>query len=77
MSTVGVEGLFRYDHYTPNSDFDSRTRHRTIVGIAYWFKHQGNVSSAIMLDYDGADFDKLVPPAPKQTKIALHGLVNF
>src|SRR5262245_48207735 len=40
-STVGVEGLFRYDHYTPNSDFDDRTRHRTIVGIAYWFKHQG------------------------------------
>ena len=30
-----------------------------------------------MLDYDEADFDKLVPPAPKQTKIALHGLVNF
>jgi hypothetical protein len=76
-STVGLEGLFRYDHYTPNSDFDSRTRERTIVGIAYWFKHQGNVSTAIMLDYDAADFDKLVPPAPKQNKIALHGLVNF
>jgi hypothetical protein len=76
-STVGVEGLFRYDHYTPNTDFDSRTRHRTIVGVAYWFKHQGNVSTALLLDYDAADFDRLVPPAPKQNKIALHGLVNF
>ena len=76
-STVGVEGLFRYDHYTPNTDFDSRTRHRTIVGVAYWFKHQGAVSTALMLDYDAADFDKLVPPAPKQNRIALHGLVNF
>jgi hypothetical protein len=76
-STVGIEGLFRYDHYTPNNSFDSRTRHRTIAGIAYWFKHQGNVSTALLLDYDAADFDNLVPPAPKQTKIALHGLVNF
>jgi len=76
-STVGVEGLFRYDHYTPNTDFDGRTRHRTIVGVAYWFKHQGNVSTALLLDYDAADFDRLVPPAPKQNKIALHGLVNF
>jgi len=76
-STVGVEGLFRYDHYTPNDSFDDRTRHRTIVGVAYWFKHQGAVSTALMLDYDGANFDKLVPPAPKQNKIALHALVNF
>jgi hypothetical protein len=76
-STVGLEGLFRYDHYTPNSDFDDRTRHRTIVGVAYWFKHQGSVSTALMVDWDQADFDKLVPPAAKQTKIALHGLVNF
>jgi len=76
-STMGVEGLFRYDHYTPNDSFDDRTRHRTIVGIAYWFKHQGNVSTAMMLDYDGANFDKLVPAQPKQNKIALHALVNF
>jgi hypothetical protein len=76
-STVGLEGLFRYDHFTPNSDFDSRTRHRTIVGVAYWFKHQGTVSSAILLDYDQGDFDKLVPPQAKQTKFAVHGLVNF
>ena len=53
------------------------TRDRTIVGVAYWFKHQGTVSTAIMLDYEEANFDKLVPPLAKTTKIALHGLVNF
>jgi hypothetical protein len=76
-STVGLEGLFRYDHFKPSTVFGDRTRSRTIVGIAYWFKHQGNVSTAMMLDYDGADFDRLVPALPKQNKIALHGLVNF
>jgi hypothetical protein len=76
-STVGLEGLFRYDHFTPNTSFDDRTRHRTIVGVAYWFKHQGPVSSALMLDWDGANFDKLVPPQATQNKIALHALVNF
>jgi len=76
-STMGIEGLFRYDHYTPNDGFDDRTRHRTIVGVAYWFKHQGAVSTAMMLDYDGANFDKLVPAQPEQNKIALHMLVNF
>jgi hypothetical protein len=76
-STVGLEGLFRYDHYKPNTDFDDRTRDRTIVGVAYWFKHQGAVSTAIMLDWEQANFDKLVPPLAKTTKIALHGLVNF
>lgn len=88
-STMGLEGLFRYDHYTPTISttgpppaagtpaYDQRYRYRTIVGIAYWFKHQGAVSSALMLDYDDANFDKLVPPAPEQKKIALHALINF
>jgi hypothetical protein len=76
-STVGVEGLLRYDHFKPNTDFGGRTRYRTIIGVAYWFKHQGTVSSAMMLDFDQANFDKLAPPAPKQTKIAVHGLINF
>jgi hypothetical protein len=76
-STIGIEGLFRYDRYKPNTAFGDRTRHRTIIGVAYWFKHQGPVSSALLLDYDGANFDKLVPSQPKQNKIALHALVNF
>jgi hypothetical protein len=88
-STIGLEGLFRYDHYTPTTSttgappavgtpaFDQRYRYRTIVGVAYWFKHQGAVSSALMLDYDGFNQDHLVPAQPKQNKIALHALINF
>jgi hypothetical protein len=76
-TAVGLEALIRYDHFTPNDSFDDRTRHRTIFGVAYWFKHQGVVSTALMLDWDQANFDKLVPPQPKQNKIALHALLNF
>ena len=76
-TTIGIEGLFRYDHFTPNHDFDDRSRDRKIIGVAYWFKHQGNVSTAVMLDYDEGEFFRLVPPQPRQTRIAVHGLVNF
>ena len=76
-STFGLEGLLRYDHFKPDDTIDNRKRDRTIVGIAYWFKHQGNVTSAMMLDYDSADFDNFAPPLARQTKIALHGLINF
>ena len=76
-STVGLEGLFRYDNFTPSDLFGNRDRSRTIVGVAYWFKHQGTVSTALMLDWEEANFNRLVPVLPKTTKIALHGLVNF
>ena len=46
----------------------SHARSRTIVGVAYWFKHQGTVSTAIMLDWDEANFDKLVPPLPDRPR---------
>ena len=50
-------------------------QNRTIVGVAYWFPHQGNVSTAILIDYDGQSFDNL---STKPTKgVAVHGLLNF
>jgi len=52
-------------------------RKRTIAGIAYWFPHQGNVSTALMLDWDSAKFARFVPEQLKQQRIAVHGLVNF
>jgi hypothetical protein len=76
-SSTGFEGLLRYDHLQPNTSFSSQTRNRTIVGIAYWFPHQGSVSSAILLDYDGQTFDNFTPSLPKQTKVAIHGLISF
>ena len=45
--------------------------------MAYWFPHQGNVSTALMLDYDGQTFENYDAAQPAQKKIAVHGLVNF
>ena len=50
-------------------------QNRTIVGVAYWFPHQGNVSTAILVDYDGQSFDNITT-APVHA-ITLHGLINF
>lgn len=76
-SPRGLEGLLRYDHLQPNTTFSSQTRNRTIVGVAYWFPHQGSVSSAMLLDYDGQTFDNFLPALPKQSRIGVHGLISF
>jgi hypothetical protein len=73
----GWEGLIRYDHYTPNNTNTSQVRKRTIVGVTYWIPHTGNVSSAWMLDWDSTQFDAFTPAQPTQTKIAIHGLINY
>jgi hypothetical protein len=76
-SPSGWELLLRYDRLTPDTDFDQQTRSRTIAGIAYWFPHQGTVSSALLLDYDRQSFANAVPAQPKQERIAVHALVSF
>jgi hypothetical protein len=73
----GWEALLRYDHMTPDTAVDSQTRTRNIFGVAYWFPHQGNVSSALLLDYDAQTFHNYTTPLPKQQRIAVHALVNF
>ena len=50
-------------------------QNRTIAGIAYWFPHQGNVSTAILIDYDGQHFDN-ISTAPVRS-VSVHGLINF
>ena len=78
-----LEALLRYDHWTPNTAstlapastspnpgitvFDDQNQNRTIVGVAYWFPHQGNVSTAILVDYDGQSFDNITT-APDQDR---------
>ena len=85
------EGLLRYDHFTPNTastpapaatspapgitTLNDQHQNRTIVGIAYWFPHQGNVSAAILLDYDAQSFDNIT--APEVKAVSIHGLLNF
>jgi hypothetical protein len=76
-STKGWEALLRYDHLKPNASANDTERHRTILGVSYWFPHQGSVSTALMLDYDGQTFDNFTPAPPAQKRIALHALVSF
>ena len=76
-SPRGWEGLIRFDHLGPNKDVKSQVRERTIAGVAYWFPHQGTVSTALLFDVDHATFDGFTPSQPTQRKIAVHALVNF
>jgi hypothetical protein len=85
------EALLRYDHWTPNGTdvpapastapvfgstlFSDQHQNRTIFGIAYWFPHQGNVSAAILIDYDAQSFDNITTPETKA--VSIHGLLNF
>jgi hypothetical protein len=86
----GWEGLIRYDHLTPNTSsalaplntagnltttLDSQQQNRVIVGIAYWFKLQGNVTASLLLDYDAQLFKNITTPETKT--VAVHALVNF
>jgi hypothetical protein len=78
-TAFGLEGLFRFDSTKPNTlsttSADAR-RKRLIAGVAYWFPHQGTVSSAVLLDYEQVEFDKALN-SPRQQRIAVHTLVNF
>jgi hypothetical protein len=76
-SPIGWEALLRYDHLKPNKTFDNQVRNRTIAGVAYWFPHQGNVATALLVDYDGQTFDNFAPAVSKQARVAVHGLIQF
>ena len=73
----GWEALLRYDHMTPDTSLSNQTRSRTVVGAAYWFPHQGTVTSALLIDYDGQTFHNFSTTLPKQQRVAVHSLVNF
>jgi hypothetical protein len=74
-SGASWELLLRRDHWTPNTALDSQKQNRTIVGVSYWFPHQGNVSTAILFDYDGQSFDNIATAPTKG--FGIHGLLNF
>jgi hypothetical protein len=75
----GWEALLRMDNLTPNdaSATSTQKRKRTIAGIAYWLPHQGSVSSGWLLNVDNTTFDNFTPALAKQTRLSLHGLINF
>jgi hypothetical protein len=88
---ASLEALIRYDHFTPNTAnvvappstsplpgsilLSDQQQNRWIYGAAYWFPHQGNVTTAILLDYDGQVFNNITT-APVHA-VTLHGLINF
>jgi hypothetical protein len=89
---ASVEGLLRYDHFTPNTSTttfaptstspapgvtvsNDQKQKRTIVGLSYWFPHQGSVTTAILVDYDAQSFDNITT---KPTRVvSIHGLLSF
>ena len=75
-TTVGWEGLLRFDHLEPNTNLLGK-RDRVIGGVAYWFPMQGNVSTALLLDVDNTEFKDFTPAVPTQRRLAVHMLLNF
>jgi hypothetical protein len=72
-----VEALLRYDHLDPDAA-TNEARPRTIIGLAYWFPHQGNtVACTMMLDYEGQTFSNFPIAQPTQKRIAIHGQIIF
>lgn len=77
----GVEALFRYDHMRPDVDNllkgGNGVNKRTIAGLAYWFPHQGNVSSSLLFDVENVTFSDFTTSKPTQRRLAVHGLIAF
>jgi hypothetical protein len=75
-STVGVEGLFRYDSLKPNKSVDAK-KNRTIVGVSYWFKTiASGVTAALLADYEHVSYDAALA-RPNETRYALHTQFTF
>jgi hypothetical protein len=76
-STIGIEGLFRYDRLNPNRSNDS-TKERWIAGVAYWPKMTvATVSSALLFDVEQVRYREFTPARPTERRIAVHMLVTF
>jgi hypothetical protein len=72
----GWEGLVRYDHLKPNTNIGG-TKARTLTGVAYWFPHQGTVSTALLADVETVTYRNFAVPRPTERRIGVHALVNF
>jgi hypothetical protein len=75
-ATNGIEGLLRFDHLEPNDDLPGK-RDRIIGGVAYWFPHQGTVSTALLFDIENVDNHDFVSARADERRYALHALVSF
>jgi hypothetical protein len=76
-TTIGIEGLFRYDRLNPNDTNDSH-KDRVIAGIAYWPKMTvTTVTTGILFDVEQVKDRDYAPARPTETRIAVHMLLNF
>jgi len=77
----GLEGLLRFDRYTPNLNNSSQEKQRTIAGVAYWFPHPGgSATAALLFDFDQlkfSGFPSSIPANRTQQQIGVHGLISF
>jgi len=75
-TTVGLEGLLRYDSLKPNKDVDAK-KNRTLVGAAYWFKMpKSGLATALLLDYEQVSYDSALNK-PNEKRYELKALFNF
>lgn len=74
-TTLGWEGLLRYDHLEPDTENDDR-KNRVIAGVSYWLPVSG-ASTAFLLDYEQVNYDNFAPPRATEKRVAIHCLVNF
>jgi hypothetical protein len=75
----GWEGLLRFDRLSQEQATSTvrGERDRSIVGVAYWFPRQGNVSAALLLDHECVKNRNFAPERSDERRIALHALINF
>lgn len=76
-TTIGWEGLLRYDSLTADLSHPEQVKHRAIGGVAYWLKPVNGVTSAVLFDIETTTFASFVPPQATQRRIAVHVLVNY
>jgi hypothetical protein len=75
-STIGWEGLVRYDHLTTNKA-RNELKTRAVGGIAYWVPLVNGLSTAFLLDFERVTYERFAPARPTEKRLALHALVNF
>jgi hypothetical protein len=74
-TAVGFEGLFRYDHFKPNtvaatSVLSNAVKTRYLGGLSYWLKVKAPLSTAVLVDYEEVKYDvPLAKPTEKRFEI--------
>lgn len=71
----GVEGLLRFDHFTPDTAVDA-SWNRLIAGAAYWFPKEGSASAALLANMEQVTYSGFVN-RPTDRRFSLQALVSF